>query len=154
MRKWMKIVSIVIALLLVSLIATQAVTIHNMKKDQKEQFYEHIKDAVDGLEFYQRAGRFSRYNRAMRNLESARSIAYLLDSSEEYANIAADIGEIMVLLGYCPEHLKPYPEFMQQQLDNLIVALNDFVTDRDLAALDAKLSAVSRELNKPQSCCF
>ena len=151
MCKWMKIVSIVIALLLVSLIATQAVTIHNMKKDQEEQFYEHIEAAAQGFEKYLKNGHVIYYNEAVRELDSAYCIARLLNDSEDYINLQSELYRILFLYGYSPDLDYLHPEYLDLYLEDIVVALNKFTADRKLKTLCTDLYNVNFEINQKRA---
>ena len=149
MSKRMKAVFIAVLLAATFVTVVQSIAIHNMKKEQEEQFYEHICTAAQDYESYKENGNTTAYESAARALQAASSIAELMDKSGDYQSIHSILNTLLVYYGVCPE-LDYTPDYLQTQMDDMISALNDYTTNRNPAELYTRLKNVRVEILKMQ----
>ena len=149
MSKRMKAVFIAVVLVATFVTVFQSITIHNMKKEQEEQFYEHICMAAQEYETYKERGNTTAYESAARALQAASGIAELMDKNGDYQSIHSILNTLLVYYGVCPE-LDYAPDYWKTQMDDIISALNDYTTNRNPAELYTKLKNVRIEILKIQ----
>ena len=138
-KKIIYVSAVVLVAVIAFTIAFQAMTIHNMKKTQEDQFRGHIASAVYSFEEYQETGYVFMYEEALMELHSASSIALLLKDEDDYKGMNNVILSIVGTYHTFPEDLALFN-------DELIDVLNDFSVHHDVENLYTKLNSIDNRL--------
>ncbi len=136
LKKWLL---IVVAFVAIGLIIFQSFTIHNLKKEQEEQFSSHIALAAQRLGEYKETRYDFMYEDALMELHSTSSVALLLEHNDSYKGLH---GVLLSIVGT----YYSFPEDLALFTDELYAILDHFSVNHDAEDLYAKLNQIDNTL--------